>query len=230
MAEKNDLAVDDDEHREFAALAGMHRRRLLETAASGFVLAAGGLLLPADLVENAEARQTPVRRMQHRKEQRQRKRRNERQRKRGNKKNRDGDGRGFLRNIAFSVVNNTWGDLVLGMGGGFDSIHSQTFQARKTRRMEIDNDEAFVFFPNGPLVNESYAGRLLEINNPNLGEVWYWYWTIGFFYPNGTHTSQDGYTTFVTGVSPTDSVTILAGRFADFNWGFVEFPPCSSER
>jgi hypothetical protein len=65
----------DGEAREVPTDAiGVHRRRLLETAAGGFALAASGLLLPVQLLEEAEARTKPLRRVQDRTEQRHRKR------------------------------------------------------------------------------------------------------------------------------------------------------------
>ena len=74
MTDARDVVGDDAECEVPTDVIRVHRRRLLETAAGGFALAAHGLLLPVQLLEDAEARTKPVRRIEGRNEQRHRKR------------------------------------------------------------------------------------------------------------------------------------------------------------
>jgi hypothetical protein len=81
MTEPRDIVGDDDRFPVLGEITRVHRRRLLENATGGVVLAASGLFVPAWL-EEAAAGEKPVRRVQDGAEQRRRKQRNEHQRNR----------------------------------------------------------------------------------------------------------------------------------------------------
>jgi hypothetical protein len=100
----------DAAEREPEARQAGSRRWLLGAAAGSFALAASGLVLPIWLVEEAEAAEYPVRRIQRRKDQRRKKRRNELQHRREVQRRQDDEkprGRDFLelRNVAIYVHN-----------------------------------------------------------------------------------------------------------------------------
>jgi hypothetical protein len=88
---------------------GLSRRRFLETSAGGFVVAAGGLLLPEVLVEAAA--NSPVQRVRHHAGQRRHKRRHQRQHHRKQRRQGNGSSRGggagdpHIRWISYVVYN-----------------------------------------------------------------------------------------------------------------------------
>jgi hypothetical protein len=73
---------DEPDDRESTAAPDTTRRRLLRAATGGFALATSGLLVPAWLSEHAAADAHPVRRIQHRKDQRRTKHRHKLQHRR----------------------------------------------------------------------------------------------------------------------------------------------------
>jgi hypothetical protein len=81
--DRNQTRPCDDYTREVPTLAHpLSRRHLLGAAAGGFALATSGLLVPEWLVDEAEAGEHPVRRIQGRKEQQRQKRHHRRENRR----------------------------------------------------------------------------------------------------------------------------------------------------
>ena len=116
---------DERDDRETNDAPGTTRRGLLSAVTGGFALATGGLLLPDWLVDETEADNHPVRRIQHRKERKRQKQRHHRHHRRNHRRNQNhkqpaaaprgvqmiahvNAGKGVVRTGLLARVGNSW--------------------------------------------------------------------------------------------------------------------------
>jgi hypothetical protein len=198
--------IDDaQDDRETTEAPDTTRRRLLSTAASGFALAATGLFLPASvlllpewLVEEAEADNHPVRRVQHRaakRRQRRHHRLKQKRRQRQRNKNPIGAtlGRGIFefRNTALTVKN---------VGTDLRATASVAFFFRT----KIGYDEYGTWIPAtsvdlAPNASSRFAGKHFRVGalisftrSLNLGQAFIDVRNMGLDAPKGSITKGEG--------------------------------------
>jgi hypothetical protein len=179
-----------------------HRRSLLGAGLGGLLLMSGGLFLSGtELTEAANNRA-------------------KKRRRRRSRRRRKALGRGLLRNFAFTIVNDSNKDWWFGVGWqefiGSD-IEKYTVAKHSRRRIEVEDDEAMIFVPDGsvdPWGNP--LGRTVHFSNPLIGEVDIHTYSGVTFY-------LDDKSIRATISDPDSDQEIKVGESRTFDFGFVTF-------